>query len=185
MNVIATELLRYFPEALFGRVHETVPIMTGLSGASVYSAKTDTGEFILRIGIADCNAFARSLAAERTAARHGLAPAIVHIDEGTSAIVSVKIASIPFGSALAQPSLRPVVITKLVNCLAQLHSISAPYLPATPNIATLGQSIWDRQAIKVWFSEMGDTVPKRYCRWRRCLRARRTARIQSQRRNTG
>lgn len=133
--------------------------MTGLSGASVYSATTDTGEFILRIGVADSNAFARSLAAERTAAKHGLAPAIVHIDEGTSAIVSVKIASIPFGSALAQPSLRPVVITKLVNCLAQLHSISAPYLPAT-GIAALSQSIWYRQAIRDGFPKWATPLRK-------------------------
>lgn len=138
-------LRRYFPTDHFGMVRAAAPIRDGLSGASVYAVTTDTGEFILRIRGVENEAFARILAAEPVAAQHGLAPAIVHVDEAAGAIVSEKITGTLFRSALAQPSLRPVVITKLVGCLARLHAIQAPNLPVT-DFPAIGLSIWDQQA---------------------------------------
>jgi aminoglycoside phosphotransferase (APT) family kinase protein len=135
----------YFPSERFGMVRAAAPITNGLSGASVYAVTTDAGEFILRIREAKNEAIARILTAEPLAAQHGLAPAIVHVDEAAGAIVSAKITGTPFRSALAQPSLRPVVITKLVDCLARLHAIQAPSLPAT-DFPAIGLSIWNQQA---------------------------------------
>src|ERR1700722_14745615 len=86
----------FFPSARFGDVHSVASISPGLSGAAVYSVATDVGDFVLRLEGADAPHWESFARANRLAAEHGIAPALVHVDATARASVSVQVAALPF-----------------------------------------------------------------------------------------
>lgn len=148
--LVTTDPRRFFPAAQFGDVREFAPITMGLSGAAVYSVTTSTGDFILRIQPADRKAWDRTVARQRLAAEHGVAPPLVYVDEDACAAVSVKVPGGPFGMTTAQPDVRAAAFRSLVDRLATLHAIPPAGMVAT-DLVTAARRIWDEQILRPGF----------------------------------
>ncbi|HEY0997135.1 MAG TPA: phosphotransferase [Gemmatimonadaceae bacterium] len=118
-------LLPLLPESRVGTTTRAVPIHMGLSGAAVYAITTTRGEYILRVapGHALGRRWERQLEVQRRAATHGIAPPIVHVDEGAHAVLSVRIAGGALPAALADPAQRGAAIGGTVAALRALHAL--------------------------------------------------------------
>src|SRR5262245_52789131 len=101
-------LLPLLPEDRVGLVESIEPITMGLSGAGVYAVTTSRGAYVLRVQgpQVDVSYFAQHLLVLRRAADAGVAPAVVHVDEGARAVVSVRVSGVPMAVALADPARR-------------------------------------------------------------------------------
>jgi aminoglycoside phosphotransferase (APT) family kinase protein len=151
----------FFPPARFGAVREIVPLTAGLSGAGVHSVATETGRFVLRTRRSGASDWEEQIGLERIAADHGIAPAVVHVDEAGSAAVSVWVEGIPFGAAMARPDLRPAALRDLMDRLARLHGIPTEGMAPRDPIG-LARSIWDEQARRPgfpsWATPLGERI---------------------------
>jgi aminoglycoside phosphotransferase (APT) family kinase protein len=141
---------RFLPADRFGEVREIAPITVGLSGSTVYSVATSTGDYVLRIHAGDKDSWKRVVALQRLAAEHGIAPRLVHIDDAQSATVSVKIAGLPFGAAMAEPSSRQALLGSLVERLALLHGLPSAGMDAE-DPTELARLLWDEQVRRPGF----------------------------------
>jgi aminoglycoside phosphotransferase (APT) family kinase protein len=141
----------FFPGERFGAVKTVTPVSGGLSGAGVYAVTTEAGEFFLRLSVAGREGFDEMLAAQRLAAKEGIAPKVIFVDEAVGAVITEKASGIPIAAVLAQPEIRPLALRKVAEALARLHAIPAPGLP--PSDPSLGKSIWDQQSWRDGFPE--------------------------------
>ncbi|HEX3771913.1 MAG TPA: phosphotransferase [Polyangiaceae bacterium] len=118
-------LLPLLPEDRVGAVEAIEPITVGLSGAGVYAVTTSRGAYVLRVGALahDPEAFAHHLRVLRRAADAGVAPPVVHVDEGARALVSVRVRGMPLGAALANPEQRGRALSSAVDRLRALHGL--------------------------------------------------------------
>jgi thiamine kinase-like enzyme len=118
-------LLLLLPEAAVGVVESIEPIHAGLSGAGVYAVAASRGKFVLRVQARQLDEayFAQQLLVLRRASAAAVAPAVVHVDEGARAVVSVRIAGIPLAAALADPTQRGAVLASVVDALRTLHAL--------------------------------------------------------------
>jgi aminoglycoside phosphotransferase (APT) family kinase protein len=115
------------PEPQVGTITAAQPISTGLSGAGVYALSSTRGELVLRVHAAraDAAAFTQQLRLLRRVAERGIAPALVHVDEAARAIVSTRVAGVPFAAALGDPAQRGAAIAGVVAQLRALHALDA------------------------------------------------------------
>lgn len=141
----------FFPVAQFGAVKMVTPVSTGLSGADVYAVETETGAFFLRLHGAANAGLGEMLAAQRLAAKEGVAPKIIFADEGFGAVITEKAPGMPIGAALTRPQVRPLVLRSLAETLARLHAIAAPNI--SPADASLMRAIWDQQSRRKGFPD--------------------------------
>ncbi len=141
----------FFPVARFGAVKTVTPVTGGLSGAGVYAVTTEAGEFFLRLHAGGREGFDEMLAAQRLAAKEGIAPNVISVDETAGAVVTEKANGIPIGAALARREVRPVVLRSVAETLARLHAIPAPDFPHPDS--TLGQYTWDQQSLRDGFPD--------------------------------
>lgn len=120
-------LAHLLPEDRVGKVTATARISGGLSGADVYAVSATGGEFVLRVATvtADPNQWSEQLRVQRRVAEHGVAPAIVHVDQAARAIVSVRVVAAPLAAALVDPEQREPVITGIVAQLRTLHALDS------------------------------------------------------------
>jgi Ser/Thr protein kinase RdoA (MazF antagonist) len=90
-------------------VEHLEPITVGLSGAGVYAVTTSRGKFVLRVQgrQTDESSFAQQLRVLRRAAEAGVAPAVLHIDEGARAVVSDRVPGVPMAAALRNEASGP------------------------------------------------------------------------------
>jgi aminoglycoside phosphotransferase len=118
-------LLPLLPEDRVGVVEDVEPITVGLSGAGVYAVTTSRGKFVLRVQgrQTDESFFAQQLRVLRRAAEAGVAPAVLHIDEGARAVVSVRVPGVPMAAALADPAQRGPLLVSVVDRLRLLHTL--------------------------------------------------------------
>lgn len=140
----------FFPTHKFGEIQDITPITMGMSGAAVYSVTTEKGSFILRIHGADRKLWERSLILQALAADHGVAPPLVLIDKKAAATVMVKVQGMPFGYAVAQPTLRHAVLTSLVEQLRALHAIPTAGLPVNDPMK-MSWNVWNDQVKRPGF----------------------------------
>src|SRR5689334_2207278 len=79
------------PAALRERAPTITKIAAGMSGAGVYRVDAGGDAHVLRLAgeAIDPAAWRRQLAIEQLAAGAGVAPRVVHVDEGRRAVVSV------------------------------------------------------------------------------------------------
>jgi len=143
----------FFTAAGLGDIHQVASMTMGLSGADVYAATTERGEFILRLNVTTRNSdtFIQALLGQRLAAEQGLAPKIVYADPAAGITISEKITGMHIGMILAQPEVRPRALRSLAISLGRLHEISAPKLPAFDT--ELVQLIWNEQAQRPGFPD--------------------------------
>jgi len=153
-------LQSFFPPTRFGSIKAVTPATAGLSGAGVYAVTTDAGEFFIRLHRADLGGFSAAVAAQRLAAEQGIAPEVIHVVEAAGAVVSAKVDGVNIRKALAQPSVRPVALRSLAECLARLHAIPASGLPTLDPMDR--QSYWDEQSRRrgfpAWAASLGTFV---------------------------
>jgi aminoglycoside phosphotransferase (APT) family kinase protein len=121
------QIERFLPETVVGGVEEVRPISMGLSGAGVWAVRTTRGELVLRVQPerADPTAWGQQLIVLRRAAAAGVAPGIVHVDEDGRAVVSHRVAGVPFAAALGDPAQRGPAVASLVAQLRRLHALDA------------------------------------------------------------
>jgi len=117
-------LRQLLPEPIVGPVTSVTPIHMGLSGAGVFAVTGARGEYILRVQgeRADDLSWTQQLRVLRRAAEHGIAPAILHVDEGARAVISVRV-GVPLPAALADPAQRAPAIAAVVERVRALHAI--------------------------------------------------------------
>jgi aminoglycoside phosphotransferase (APT) family kinase protein len=115
------------PEEQVGAVTAVQPISMGLSGAGVYAVSTTAGELVLRVqsqqqGPSDWTQQLRIL---RRAADAGVAPPLIHVDEGARAVVSRRVAGVLLPVALRDPAQRSAALASVVAQLRALHALDA------------------------------------------------------------
>jgi aminoglycoside phosphotransferase (APT) family kinase protein len=99
-----------------------------LSGAGVYRVEADGRLFVLKVGSADeaPEGWRRVLQIRQAAAAAGLAPAVVHVDEGRRAVLSAFIVDRSFPMFYRQPGKREEAIALLGRMLRRVHALPLP-----------------------------------------------------------
>lgn len=156
------QLLRLLPEELVGTVERIAPVSQGLSGAGVYAITTSSGQHVLRIQprSTDPTTFAEQLRIIRCAAAAGIAPDIVHVDEGEFAVVSLRVPARPIGEALADPTQRGAFLGSIVERLRSLHAIDPAGLTERDPLAYARASWQDareRPGFPAWAAALAPT----------------------------
>lgn len=134
------------PESIIGEIESVIPIHMGLSGAGVYEVGSSRGNYILRVqGERNDESFwSQQLLILRRAAAHGIAPALVHVDEGARAIIMNRIAGVPLHMALADPATRNAVIGGVVAQLRALHAIDPAGIAERDGVG-YARGLWEKQ----------------------------------------
>jgi aminoglycoside phosphotransferase (APT) family kinase protein len=103
-------------------------ITRGLSGAGVYRVEAAGQVYVLKIAAEaePFEAWRRRLAIQRAAAEVGLAPRVVHHDEGRRAVVSEHVADRGFMARLADPRTRGATLEQLGHAMRCVHALPLP-----------------------------------------------------------
>jgi aminoglycoside phosphotransferase (APT) family kinase protein len=161
----AKNLLRFLPEDVVGHVERIEPITLGLSGAGVHAVATSRGAYVLRVQARELDegAFAQQLRVLRRASDAGVAPAIVHVDEASRAIVSVRVQGMPVAVALGDPAVRSRVIASVLDRLRVLHALDASGVDDRDPL-TFARTAWeaarDRPGFPPWAVSLAPTFEK-------------------------
>ncbi len=152
-------LRHLLPDSVIGEVASVVPIHMGLSGAGVYEVESSRGKYILRVqGTRNDRSFwSQQLLILRRAADHGIAPALLHIDEEARAIIMARIAGAPLHMALADPAARNAVIGGVVAQLRALHAIDPAGIAERDGVG-YARGLWETQREREGFPEWCATI---------------------------
>ena len=153
------EIDTLLPSEIFGAVSEITPIRLGLSGAGLYAASTDRGEYVLRVtdSATPESTWEQRLTIWRRAAEVEVAPAIAHVDVSRRAIVAVRVNGTPL-SALGDPSQREAAVRSVVEQLRTLHAIDPRGVEALDAVA-LATGAWESQRDREGFPSWVDAAP--------------------------
>jgi aminoglycoside phosphotransferase (APT) family kinase protein len=145
-------LRHLLPEPIVGEVTSVTPIHMGLSGAGVYAVTSARGEYILRVQgeRADDRSWSHQMRVLRRASEHGIAPAIVHVDEAARAVISTRVAGVPLHVALADPAQRGLAIVGVVTQLRALHAIDPSGIEARDAV-DYARGAWQAQRARAGF----------------------------------
>lgn len=116
------------PPDLRGPGTTILPITAGLSGAGVYRVESAGRSFVLKVaadgeGPSD---WRRALHVQRLAADAGLAPRVVHVDEGRRAVVTDFVADRSFVSFYRDPRTHEAALALLGRTVRRIHSLPVP-----------------------------------------------------------
>jgi aminoglycoside phosphotransferase (APT) family kinase protein len=127
MSAELAAIAHLMPEERVGVVTSVQAISMGLSGSGVYAVTSSRGELILRVQSERRGAseWAQQIRVWRRAAERGVAPELLHVDEGARAVVCVRVAGVPLVAALGDPAQRGAVIAGVVAQLRALHGLDA------------------------------------------------------------
>jgi aminoglycoside phosphotransferase (APT) family kinase protein len=145
---------RLLPASIVGAVDSVTPIRLGLSGAGVWAVVAARGRYVLRVPDAAASErdWAGQLLVLRRAAAAGVAPAVVHVDEATRAVLSAQVAGAPLHAALADPAQRAPLLSSVVAQLRALHEIDPIDVPARDPVA-FARRAWDAQRARPGFPD--------------------------------
>jgi aminoglycoside phosphotransferase (APT) family kinase protein len=103
-------------------------VSAGLSGAGVYRVEAGGRAFVLKISDADAPfaGWRGTLEIQRLAADAGLAPKIVHVDEGRRAVVSEFVVDRSFPALYIDPRTRDAAIAQLGRTVRHVHALPVP-----------------------------------------------------------
>ena len=159
--MIKEHFTAFLPEDYFGAITEVSPIITGLSGAEVYSVTTIKGEYILRFLLGDHAVWKKAIGVQRLASEAGISPELHSVDEAHKATVVTKISGISFGAAVSQPTIRAAAFASLLSQLRALHQLKAHGLTESDPIL-FARSLWleqeRRPGIPGWMKGMSDKL---------------------------
>ena len=156
-------LLAHLPEERVGTVERIEPIAMGLSGAGVYAVTAARGAFVLRVPgpTVDAATFAAQLRLLERVAAAGIAPPIVHVDQASRAVVSVRVAGRPLGAALADPAQRPQALASVIDGLRALHVLDRADIAASDPVA-FARAAWQssraRPGFPGWAAPLGSII---------------------------
>ncbi len=162
------DLQQFFPTSQFGDIGNVAPVMMGQSAAS-YSVSTETGEYMLRIHGADNDSWEKVILTQEIAAQYGVAPAMVHVDHGERAVVSVRVSGISFGAAMSQTETREAALRSLIEVLRKLHQIPAGSFAAI-DVMGFARWVWDEQVQRAGFPEWAIPLGGRTAEWGEILK---------------
>jgi aminoglycoside phosphotransferase (APT) family kinase protein len=116
------------PVALRGSATSIVPIGAGLSGAGVYRVEAEGRLFVLKVGSAEepLEGWRRVLQIREAATAAGLAPDLVHVDEGRRAVVSDFVVDRSFPMFYRQPETHAEALALLGRTLRGVHALPVP-----------------------------------------------------------
>lgn len=138
-------ILDSFPTDTLGSIVSHTAISNGMSGATVFSVETTQGHFVLRRYHGAQKEWRRTTAIQRLVAEHGIAPALLYVDEDNQTTVSQKINGVSFGSAMAAPASQQAALHSLTSILGKLHAL--PYTNAVArNLGEASQTLWTKQS---------------------------------------
>lgn len=145
-----SQILNSFPTDKLGPIVAHTAISNGMSGATVYSVETIQGHFVLRRFHGAREEWQRSIAIQRLVAEHGIAPALLHVDEDNQTTVSQKIIGVSFAGAMTDPASRQAALHSLTTILSKLHAL--PYSnPVARNFGVASQETWTKQSQRPGF----------------------------------
>jgi thiamine kinase-like enzyme len=122
-------IVRFLPEAQVGTVTAAERLSGGLSGANVWSVTATRGDFVLRVTSGTASApWAKQLRIQRLAATAAVAPPVIHVDEASQAVVSVRVRGVPL-AAVGDPEQRSSALASVVTQIRALHSLEAAEMP--------------------------------------------------------
>jgi aminoglycoside phosphotransferase (APT) family kinase protein len=122
------------PPELRGAGTTITRMAAGLSGAGVYRVEAAGHLFVLKVAPAreDQATWRRAVAIQRLAAAAGLAPAVIHADDGRRAIVTDFVADRSFVAFYRGPD-HQAAVELLGSAMRRLHALPAP--PDAPPLA--------------------------------------------------
>jgi aminoglycoside phosphotransferase (APT) family kinase protein len=116
------------PPALRGPDTRIAPITVGLSGAGVFRVDAGGRSYVLKIarqaeGDAD---WRRTVEIQRAAARAGLTPEIVHVDETRRAVMTAFVVDRVFPGRYLDPRTHEAAVTELGRAVQRIHQLPVP-----------------------------------------------------------
>ena len=116
------------PADLRGPTTTIARVSAGLSGAGVYRVEAGGQAFVLKVAhegkpIAD---WRRTLHIQKLAAKAGLAPPIIHVDEARRAVVSAFVVDRSFPALYGDPRTREAAVALLGRTLRRVHELPLP-----------------------------------------------------------
>ena len=147
MNRAIEELRDCLPADLDSPATVITRIAAGLSGAGVYRVDVGHKAFVLKISKPDdpFESWRARLDIQEQAARAGVAPTIVHVDEARRAVLSEFVADRSFPALLMTPQTRARAIALLARTLRTVHELpipaNAPHSDARAFLSTMWGAI--------------------------------------------
>ncbi len=152
-------LAALLPEARVGTIERIEPITIGQSGAGVYAVTASRGAFILRLQPnTDAATFANRLLILRRAAEGGVTPAVVHVDEASRAVVTVRVSGMPLPAALGDPGQRDRALASLIDGLRAAHDLDPTGIAESTPLAH-ARAAWHQQHVRPAFPSWAQSLP--------------------------
>ena len=132
------------PADLQGPSTTITRVAAGLSGAGVYRVEAEGRAFVLKVAHEDepLAGWRRRLHAQELAANAGLAPRVVHTDEGRRAILSAFVVDRSFGARYGNPATREAAIEQLGKTLRRVHDLPLPAGADARDTRELLAAVW-------------------------------------------
>ena len=113
----------YLPPDLCGPTTTITRINAGLSGAGVYRVEAAGQLLVLKVAAESESAvdWLRTLHIQQLAARAGLAPRIVQVEEARRAVVTVSVADLSFAAFYRDPLTHEAALTQLGRTVRRIH----------------------------------------------------------------
>jgi aminoglycoside phosphotransferase (APT) family kinase protein len=147
------------PRDLRGPGTAITRVGAGLSGAGVHRVEAAGESYILKVaGEESLDGWRRKLHFQRLAAEAGLAPAIVHVDEGRRAVVSRFVADRSFFALWGNPATRDAALVLLGRMLRRVHDLPLPPGAPTTDSRGLLAALWSGLASFALPAFVGDAV---------------------------
>lgn len=131
-------LFECLPNSLRNASTTISPVGAGNSGAGVFLVDCDGGKSILKTTPASepVEVWRRAVATQRAAVADGLAPKVLHADEGRRAVLSEFVLDRSFPAFFFNPATRADALVALGGMVRRIHAISP--LPDHPNADPVG-----------------------------------------------
>lgn len=132
------------PPNLRGSDTTITKVSAGLSGAGVYRVDAAGDVFVLKVSDESqpLGEWRRTLHVRELAANAGLAPRIVHVDEGRRAILTVFVTDRSFAMYYRTPATHDAALTQLGRTLRRVHDLPLPSEANARSALDLLGTIW-------------------------------------------
>ena len=132
------------PADLRGPTTTITRLAAGLSGAGVYRVEAGGRTFVLKVASEDEPAedWRRRREIQEAAARAGVAPAVIHVDEARRAVTSAFVADQGFVPRLFDPRSRAGALALLGRTLRAVHDLPVPAGAAPLDVRALLGGLW-------------------------------------------
>lgn len=140
----STTLADCLPPKLRGPATTITRLGAGLSSAGVYRVESAGGTFVLKITNAHepLAAWRQTIHFRQLAAQAGVAPRIIHVDEGRRAVVSAFVVDRSFPRFYRDPRTHEAALGQLGRTLRRVHELPLPSGAVADDERALLASFW-------------------------------------------